>query len=59
VDNSWHDELPLRKRDKRIAQLEAALRTCIARAGVPDPLEACRLVIRTAEEALQKSDTKR
>lgn len=38
---------------ERIRELESALRTCIARAGAPDPAEACRLVIRTAEEALR------
>jgi hypothetical protein len=34
------------------AKLRKALRECIARAGAPDPVEACRLVIRTAEETL-------
>lgn len=28
-DTDWHDELPLRKRDKRIAELEAALRELV------------------------------
>ena len=38
----------------RIARLEQALRACITRAGYPDPVEACCLVIRTAQEALSK-----
>jgi hypothetical protein len=43
----------------RIAKLESALRTCIARAGAPDPVEACRLVIGTAAEALGNQETSR
>ena len=36
----------------RIAELEVALRLCITRAGMADPVEACRLVIMTADDAL-------
>lgn len=34
------------------ARLERALRDCIARAGTPDPVDACRNVIATARAAL-------
>lgn len=43
----------VRQLERENAQLRTALRTCIARAGWVDPVEACRLVIRTAEEALK------
>lgn len=43
---------PSDPKDVRIARLECALRACIARAGWPDPVEACRLVIKTASAAL-------
>jgi hypothetical protein len=42
----------LRAAITRNRYLRKALKTCIARAGAPDPVEACRLVIRTAEKAL-------
>lgn len=53
------EKLARLKEDLRVAHtnnraLRVALRTCIARAGVPDPVEACRLVIGTAENALGK-----
>lgn len=38
--------------EERIIRYEETLRVCIARAGWADPAEACRLVIKTAEEAL-------
>lgn len=39
----------LEEQNKRYVQ---ALKECIARSGWPDPVEACRLVIKTAEAAL-------
>jgi hypothetical protein len=39
----------LEETNKRYAK---ALKECIARAGVPDAVEACRLIIKTAEHAL-------
>ena len=56
------DQQLMKLNDDLRAALEAnrkfrfALTTCIARAGHPDPREACRLVIRTAEEALGVAD---
>jgi hypothetical protein len=40
---------------QRIAAIETALRACIARAGAPDPSEACRQVIATAQDALTRN----
>jgi hypothetical protein len=41
---TWLEELNI--------HYEESLRLCISRAGNPDPVEACRLVIKTAQEAL-------
>lgn len=52
VSNSNSGSNPEGDRQQRIADLEIALRLCASRAGVADPLEACRLVIDTVNDAL-------
>lgn len=37
---------------KRAAHLEKALRLVQAQAGLPDPADACRQIIKTAKDAL-------
>lgn len=38
--------------DKGIGVLRDALKSCIARAGMPNPSDGCRLIITTATRAL-------
>jgi hypothetical protein len=43
----------VRQLEEENMRLRKALYLCAARAGIPDPLEACRLIIQTAQEALR------